>query len=370
MIGIFYYILGILYAYLFFRFYRGLKQGTAPSITSEEPKDKVSIVIAFRNEEPSLSTLFASLARQTQQNFQLILVNDHSTDNFMPIIDEWSDVFQEFTLVHLDKGYGKKYAIAKGVLHAKYDNILVTDTDCVLPVDWVRIMLQSLSGHLEVKLVAGIVSLSGNSFFQRLQQLEFSSLIASSVGAAKQNRGFMLNAASMGFKKSFYLDVMNELLSTPTPSGDDIFLLSACKRNYTNGFCYISDPSILVNTPAKSTLRDFLSQRIRWASKTAYYKDPLIKRVALLVGFTHLALLLGAIGIFFFNGIIYPFLSLLILKLIIDFLLLYRYLRGIQQLYLLNYFLIVEILLPFYIIFVGISSQFVKYTWKDRSYSH
>lgn len=370
MIGIIYYILAILYAYLFLRFRCGLIQNQSMPDAGKKTSEKLSIVVAFRNEESTLDTLLNSLANQTLKDFQLILVNDHSTDNYKPIIDKWSCVFPDFLLIHLEEGYGKKIAISKGVQHAKCNNILVTDADCDLPEDWSRLMGHSLDENNEVQLVAGIVSLSGNSFFQRLQQLEFASLIASSVGAANQNMAFMLNAASMGFKKSFYLSVLKELLSVPSPSGDDVFLLSACKRNHTRGFRYIFDPSILVKTPAKTTLRAFLSQRIRWASKATYYKDPLIKKIAILVGVTHIALLLGAVSLLLNDSVVYPFFIFVCIKLVFDFLLLHRYLQIVQQLHLLNYFLIVEFVLPFYIIFVGISSQFVKYSWKDRIYRH
>tara|TARA_R110002049_G_scaffold294278_1_gene480838 strand:+ start:102 stop:1214 length:1113 start_codon:yes stop_codon:yes gene_type:complete len=370
MIGILFMACAVVYAITFLGYFVGL--GVAFNYKAQPYTSDLNatVIIAFRNEANSLSQLLDSLLSQTDQNFQLILVNDHSSDHYLSIIRQYEERFLDFQLIELDQQEGKKAGIKAGVCAAKYELIITTDADCTLPLNWINHWKESFKKNAHLKLAAGIVTLTGNTFFEKLQQLEFTSLIASSIGAANNDKAIMLNAANMVYRKDFYLEVSEELDAIPSPTGDDIFLLEACKKKYPDGFAYLQETSLIVNTPAKKTLKEFLFQRKRWASKTKYYRDLHMKKVALIVGITNLLLLIGGIGSFFSYTLWLPFLVLFTVKLLVDYSLLYRYLKGIQQLNLLNYFLIVELILPFYIIFVAFTSQKGSYNWKDRTYKN
>lgn len=360
----------LVYTIFFWRFYKGLIKNNQQSNTEIIENTKVSIVVAFRNESENLNDLLNSLAKQTVNSFQLTLVNDHSTDDYLSVISRWTAYFDDFQLLHLDNEAGKKDAVYKGVSNSKYPIILCTDADCIVPNNWISIMSNSFDSANSIQLVAGIVALKGSSLFQRFQQLEFSALIATSIAAARNGQGVMLNAANMAFRKDFYLDVQDDLERENSPSGDDIFLLSACKRNYPNGFLYLNDKESIVITDAKKSLREFINQRKRWASKAKLYQDIDMSRLTFVVGITNLLILVGGIGSLFSSHLIFPFFLLFGVKSVIDFLILYQYLKGIQQLNLLNYFLIVEFILPIYTIFVAITSQLSEYSWKDRIFKN
>jgi len=370
MIGILFIACAVIYAITFLGYFVGLGAAFNYKAQPYTSDLNASVIIAFRNEASSLSQLLDSLLIQTDQNFQLILVNDHSSDHYLSIIRQYEEQFLDFQLIDLEQQEGKKAGIKAGICAAKYELIITTDADCILPLNWVNHWKESFKKNAHLKLAAGIVTLTGNTFFEKLQQLEFASLIASSIGAANNDKAIMLNAANMAYRKEFYLEVSEGLDAIPSPTGDDIFLLEACKKKYPNGFAYLQETSLMVNTAAKKTLKDFLLQRKRWASKTKYYVDVQMKRVAFVVAITSLLILIGGIGSLFYYRLWVPFLILFVVKLLVDYSLLHRYLKGIQQLNLLNYFLIVELILPIYIIFVGITSQLGGYTWKDRTYSN
>lgn len=47
---------------------------------------RVSIIMAARNEEKDIEDAVKSFLRQNYPNFELIVVNDRSTDNTLPIL--------------------------------------------------------------------------------------------------------------------------------------------------------------------------------------------------------------------------------------------------------------------------------------------
>ncbi|MFO7791932.1 MAG: glycosyltransferase, partial [Candidatus Saliniplasma sp.] len=54
---------------------------------------KVSVVINLYNEEENIRDCLNSLADQTYSDFELIIVDDGSTDDTMDIVKDYSDVF-------------------------------------------------------------------------------------------------------------------------------------------------------------------------------------------------------------------------------------------------------------------------------------
>ena len=54
-------------------------------------KDKISIIVSIYNVEPYIRRCIDSILAQTHQNFELILVDDGSTDNCLQICNEYAD---------------------------------------------------------------------------------------------------------------------------------------------------------------------------------------------------------------------------------------------------------------------------------------
>jgi len=72
---------------------------------------KLSIIIAFRNEKANLKQLIDSLLHQSNApNFEVILVNDHSEDDFLEVLNSFSD--ERIKLYNLPEELaGKKAAL-------------------------------------------------------------------------------------------------------------------------------------------------------------------------------------------------------------------------------------------------------------------
>src|SRR5437867_5587812 len=98
-----------------------------PHPSSDAPM--VSVIIPARNEEASLAQCLESLVSQTGVTFEIIVVNDASTDGTPQIA-------QTFPQVHvldapaLPPGWtGKNNALAEGAKSARAKWLLFTDAD-------------------------------------------------------------------------------------------------------------------------------------------------------------------------------------------------------------------------------------------------
>jgi len=100
----------------------------------ENPTDKkqVSIVIPAYNEEAGISvslTELLSLMKSSPYEFEIIIVDDGSTDRTAEIIGNFSDV--KLIRQERNKGYGA--SLKAGIDQARYDIIAITDADGTYP---------------------------------------------------------------------------------------------------------------------------------------------------------------------------------------------------------------------------------------------
>lgn len=90
---------------------------------------KFSIIVPVYNTEEYLERCIESILKQTFEDFEIILVNDGSTDNSKKIITDYQKQYPEKIKVVNKKNGGLSSARNKGVSKAKGEYILFVDSD-------------------------------------------------------------------------------------------------------------------------------------------------------------------------------------------------------------------------------------------------
>jgi cellulose synthase/poly-beta-1,6-N-acetylglucosamine synthase-like glycosyltransferase len=95
----------------------------------------VSVIIPARNEEVSLASCLESLCAQVGVAFEIIVVDDHSTDRTRAIADSFSNSQSRLRVIEagaLPAGWtGKNNAVATGARAARSEWLLFTDADTI-----------------------------------------------------------------------------------------------------------------------------------------------------------------------------------------------------------------------------------------------
>ena len=339
------------------------------TITNKEFTPKVSIVIAMRNEENEVERLLQNLQSQIYptDKLELILVNDHSTDNTLNILN--SSELDNLQVINMPNGeFGKKNAIKKAVELASGDIILASDADCSFNPKWGQTMANYFADE-NIKMVSGPVAYhKQKGIFLSLQALEFSSLIGSGAGAIGVNNAIFCNGANMAYRKEVFLEV-NDFSNDTAVSGDDVFLLHSVKAKYSNAIAFAKQENAIVTTDAVQTLNGFINQRKRWTAKSSGYKDFASIYASFLVLFTNLALVFLFVMNFVSIQYFELFLLFYALKFLVDLLLLTPVLKFFKRTDLIKWILPFEIFYSFYIVLIVILSFTKKFEWKGRTHS-
>lgn len=113
----------------------------------------VSIIIPVYNTEQYLPRCLDSVCGQTEQNIEIIVVNDASPDNSQAIIDEYAK--KDPRIVALRHTYNKHLGGARntGIEASRGEYILFLDSDDYIREDAVALMLQKTLSNTHVDLV-------------------------------------------------------------------------------------------------------------------------------------------------------------------------------------------------------------------------
>lgn len=91
----------------------------------------VSIITPVYNAEAFIEQTIQSVIKQTYKNWELILVNDKSTDNSLSIIQPYIHAHSQVILINLKKNSGAAVARNKGLSYARGEYIAFIDSDDV-----------------------------------------------------------------------------------------------------------------------------------------------------------------------------------------------------------------------------------------------
>ncbi|EOP57452.1 MULTISPECIES: glycosyltransferase family 2 protein [Bacillus cereus group] len=167
----------------------------------------VSVVMAVYNGEKFIQEAIDSILSQTYEHYELIIVNDASTDNTSNLLDEIVD--PRVRIIHLSSNQGAAQALNIGIEHAKGDWIAIHDADDISVPKRLEIQVDYLLEHLQlvavgswIKCIPGDNQLSeGDLYFESGRNwFRENSQIASSL-----YQGCPLTHGSVMFSRSAYI---------------------------------------------------------------------------------------------------------------------------------------------------------------------
>lgn len=324
----------------------------------------VSLIVCCRNEEKVLPRLLESIARQRYKNLEVVFADDYSADKTSSILTQFAQEHSNVKIVTPPK-CGKKQALAAAVRYASGELICCTDADCVLTPEHISLFADFFEST-RADMILGGVCMRNNSWFERLQTLEFLSLQASGAGAAGIGCPILANGANMAFTPQAWEFAQNSL-HNETPSGDDQFLLFALKKCAAK-ILFLRHQSAVVFTDVCTTLNLFFLQRSRWVSKCTRYTDWQAIVVALLVFFVAVLPLFWLVASCFIFYWWWAFVLFFAVKYFSDTLFLKQVLPFFKEQKLGKNTFVLSLFYPFYVIFSVIMGFCKKIQWKNRTF--
>lgn len=121
----------------------------------------LSIVVSVYNEEASLvqlwevaSDVMQSSLSQDEWEYELIFVNDGSTDQSRVILDGFAEKDKHCRVIHFSRNFGHEAAMVAGIDHAQGDFIVCMDADLQNPPELLPKMVEKFATGSDIVLMA------------------------------------------------------------------------------------------------------------------------------------------------------------------------------------------------------------------------
>jgi cellulose synthase/poly-beta-1,6-N-acetylglucosamine synthase-like glycosyltransferase len=331
---------------------------------------RVTILIAARNEEERIRLTIEDVLAQDYPKhlFEVIIVDDHSTDSTAAIISSYADRGVRLLQLQEERALNsyKKKAIAEAIKLSTGDLMVATDADCRMGPNW----LSSIVGYYEsndlVMVSSPVTYFEERSLFELMQTLEFGYLIGIGAAFIGNGRASTCNGANFAYRKDVFYEVGGFAGIDDLASGDDELLLQKVAERYPGRIGFLKRTEAVVYTHAKHTLQEFMQQRRRWASKSTKYKDKKVVVFGLCIWLFNVSLLVNAALGFYDLYFLKLFLVQFLLKYLFEILYLLPITTFFRRTYLVS---LLVLLIPLHIVYfvvIGLMGNNRKYLWKDR----
>lgn len=107
----------------------------------------VSIITPMYNSEKFILKTIESIVNQTYTNWELILIDDGSTDNTIKIVEDFKSKYANIKLLQNDTNLGAAKSRNKAILEAKGDYIAFLDADDVWKPNKLEVQIQFMQTH-------------------------------------------------------------------------------------------------------------------------------------------------------------------------------------------------------------------------------
>ncbi len=253
----FIWIVGGIYFYLHWERH-GVRAKRPPLI---ENPPFVSILIPCFDETANLTDTINAALAQTYPNFEVIAINDGSSDATGEMLDALTVDNPRLRVVHFVKNQGKAMALRMGALVARGEFLLCIDGDAVLDPDATTYMARLLVNSPRVGAVTGNPRIRTRStLIGRVQVGEFSSIIGL-IKRAQRIYGTVntVSGVIVAYRRSALHHCGYWSLDMVTEDIDQSWMLQA--DHWTIQY----EPDALCWILMPETLRGLWKQRLRWA---------------------------------------------------------------------------------------------------------
>ena len=353
----------------------GFKKVQTFQSDNAEVKNRFSVIVPLRNEAQNISKLLTSFENINYpfSLFEIIFVDDDSTDDSASIINKWrmqNTAIATTMIANVRMSNSpKKDAINRAMPIAQFEWIITADADC----RWRENSFSTYDNYIQkndVKMIASsVVYEKAKGFLERFQQMDLISLQATTIGSFGLNKAFMANGANFAYQKSFFKELNGFQSDTTIASGDDVFLLQKAFAKYPQQVQYLKSEETIVSTSAETSWKNLFYQRVRWASKATSYQSEYGEMLAVFVFLGNLSIVVSVILAVFNLMPIIALAALLVLKYLVDLWLLNLGNNFLKAQKLMIPFLS-AILYPFFSVLIGLYILIfgMKYNWKGRQF--
>jgi len=235
----------------------------------------VSVLVCAKNESKNLSVLIPKLLEQDFPKYEIVLINDASTDNTLEVMETFNEQNDNIKIVdvkNIEAFWGnKKYALTLGIKASTYDFLLFTDADCVPDTNqWIKSMSSNFSNKKTIVLGYSGYRKNKGSLLNMLIRYETTLTAIQYLAFAQLGMPYMDVGRNLAYRKDEFFHTNGFMSHMNIKSGDDDLFVNqvATKHNTTIN---LNKESFTTSKP-ETSLKKWFRQKRRHVTTAKHYK--------------------------------------------------------------------------------------------------
>ncbi len=242
---------------------------------SNPKKISISVIVCAKNEAENVVRFIPLLAEQDYHDYEIILIDDASTDHTLDIFEEFEKQYSNIRLVKVKNNEAfwgnKKYALTLGIKAAKKDYLLFIDADCYpASKNWISSMSSQFTMQKTIVLGYGAYEKVPNSFLNKIIRFETLLTAIQYFSWAKIGKPYMGIGRNLAYKKEEFYNVNGFINHIQVRSGDDDLFINQVATSKNTTICY--SPESFTYSEPKTSFKGWFTQKRRHLTTAGLYK--------------------------------------------------------------------------------------------------
>ena len=234
----------------------------------------VSVIVCAKNEAENLLRLIPLLLDQQYKTFELLLINDASTDHTLEVLRDFEKKDQRINIVDVKSNEAfwgsKKYALTLGIKAARYNHLLLTDADCQPGSSlWIAEMSSYFSDRTSIVLGYGKYQSKPYTLVNLFVRYETLITAIQFFSYAKLGSPYMAVGRNIAYTKELFFNVKGFASHLHIRSGDDDLFIQDAANQHNTAICI--DPKGFTISQAPENFKQWFRQKRRHISTAPHY---------------------------------------------------------------------------------------------------
>lgn len=273
---LFYIFIVVIFVQLFFYVYVFSKVKQKKHVNISTFKPPISVVVCAKNEAKNLETFLPFLLQQDYPDYEVVLINDGSTDTTLKVMERFKAQHSRIKIVNvksIETFWGnKKYALTLGIKAATHNYFLFTDADCKPVSDqWINEMTSGFSKQHHIVLGYSAYAKIEKSFLNKVIRFETFMTAVQYFSYANLGHPYMGVGRNLAYSKELFFEARGFMDHMHIKSGDDDLFVNQIANARNTTVC-LSKNSFTISLP-KTSYSDWMSQKRRHITTAKNYKS-------------------------------------------------------------------------------------------------
>jgi len=327
----------------------------------------VSVIVCAKNDSENVKRLIPLLAAQNYPDFELVLIDNASSDDTLDVFEEFEQQYPNIRLVKVENNEAfwgnKKYALTLGIKAAKKEYLLFIDANCVPnSPEWIAHMASQFTMSKTIILGYAAYEKKKNSFLNKIIRYDGMLNATQYFAWARAGRPFNGNGRNLAYKKEEFFKVNGYINHMKMHMGEDSLFINEVATPKNTAICYT--PESFTYRESKKSFKGWIKEKRKKTYTASFFRsfDQLQIKAFYVsqLSFIVLAIVLAALQ---FNWMF--LVPVIVLRYIISWVTMAQSAKRLQEKDAVYWYPVIEIILIFTQLYVNCTNLFSKQAhWK------